>query len=516
MHNNFYFLRQLSPTLEREIQGFTLVSCFSQNKDELILEFNNAKKSFFLKASLQPDLACISFPNTFHRARKNSVDLFPEIVLLKVQLVRQFLNERALGMLLGDAYTLVFKMHGRQANVLLFKGDRVEEIFRHNLSADYDYKLSDLDRQIDWSYETFLKNQSNLEKTYFTFGKPVWNYLEAKHFSSESTKGKWKLMQETICLLESPAFHLVDQHGDVSLSLLPSTTVFRTLTNSLEAVSEFFYAHTKSSAFQKEKTSLLAITKGKMKQSAVFLKKAKDRLAELELDRHYQQWADLIMANLHRIKIGAVQVEIPNLFDGPPLVKINLKSGLSPQKNAEVFYRKAKNRSVELRALRETIIQKEKEFEALRTWEQQILSATELKSLAPIASIVSRKDDEKSTRRSLPYHEQVWNGFRIWVGKSAKANDELTLKHAYKEDLWLHAKDVAGSHVIIKHQAGKPFPKDVIERAASLAAYHSKRKKEKLCPVTITPKKFVRKRKGDPAGVVVVDREDVIMAEPGK
>jgi predicted ribosome quality control (RQC) complex YloA/Tae2 family protein len=77
---------------------------------------------------------------------------------------------------------------------------------------------------------------------------------------------------------------------------------------------------------------------------------------------------------------------------------------------------------------------------------------------------------------SLPYREVEFNGYKIWIGKNAQNNDTLTLKYGYKEDLWLHAKDVAGSHVLIKHQAGKNFPKDVIERAAQLAAYYSKRK----------------------------------------
>jgi predicted ribosome quality control (RQC) complex YloA/Tae2 family protein len=90
----------------------------------------------------------------------------------------------------------------------------------------------------------------------------------------------------------------------------------------------------------------------------------------------------------------------------------------------------------------------------------------------------------------------------------------LTLKLSHKDDLWLHAKDVSGSHVIIKYQSGKNFPKDVIERAAQLAAYNSKRKNESLCPVMVTAKKYVRKRKGDPAGAVVVEREEVIMVEP--
>jgi predicted ribosome quality control (RQC) complex YloA/Tae2 family protein len=90
----------------------------------------------------------------------------------------------------------------------------------------------------------------------------------------------------------------------------------------------------------------------------------------------------------------------------------------------------------------------------------------------------------------------------------------LTQKYSFKDDLWLHAKDVAGSHVLIKYQSGKNFPKEVIERAAQLAAWNSKRKNENLCPVAFTFKKFVRKRKGDPAGTVVVEREEVILVEP--
>jgi predicted ribosome quality control (RQC) complex YloA/Tae2 family protein len=116
--------------------------------------------------------------------------------------------------------------------------------------------------------------------------------------------------------------------------------------------------------------------------------------------------------------------------------------------------------------------------------------------------------------KPLPYHEFEFQGFKIWVGKNAISNDQLTLKYSHKEDLWLHARDVAGSHVIIKYQSGKPFPKTVIERAAQLAAYNSKRKTDTLCPVAYTPRKYVRKRKGDPAGAVIVEREEVIMVEP--
>jgi len=86
--------------------------------------------------------------------------------------------------------------------------------------------------------------------------------------------------------------------------------------------------------------------------------------------------------------------------------------------------------------------------------------------------------------------------------------------HSWKDDLWLHAKDVAGSHVLIKQQAGKHVPPSVKEKAASLAAFYSKRKTDTLCPVIITARKYVRKSKDMVAGQVIVEKEEVILVEP--
>jgi predicted ribosome quality control (RQC) complex YloA/Tae2 family protein len=105
--------------------------------------------------------------------------------------------------------------------------------------------------------------------------------------------------------------------------------------------------------------------------------------------------------------------------------------------------------------------------------------------------------------------------FDILVGKNSKSNDKLTQKHTYKEDLWLHARDVTGSHVVLKYQAGKPFPPIVIEKAASLAAFYSQGKSNSLQPVICTPKKYVRKTKNMLPGQVIVDKEEkVLMVEP--
>ena len=514
MHNNYYFLRHLSTELASRIIGFTLVSCFSQNKDELIIELNDGATSFFIKASLQPEFQCLSFPDSYNRAKKNSVDLFHPLLMNKVTGIRQFSNERSFAMLLENENALVFKMHSARANILWFAGERVQEVFRNNFQADFELRLNNLDRAIDWSYENFLQNQSNLQSVYLTFGKPVWNYLNEHHFDELDRENKWRLLQDTRNCLEKPDYFLLEKEGAFVFSLLPSDNTVKTFTEPMEAINEFFIRRVSTAAFQKEKLHLLTHVQGKLKQGKSFLDKTRQKLLALEGDVHYQQWADLIMANLNKIHPGLENIEVENFYDDLRPVLIKLKKGLSPQKNAEVFYRKAKNQVIEINTLKESIQRKENEMNQLGDWRSALQMTDDLPSLKRISIILLKQTPDKQIKQSLPYHEFEFKGFKIWVGKNASANDTLTLKYSYKEDLWLHAKDVAGSHVLLKFKAGKPFPKEVIERAAGLAACYSKRKNETLCPVAVTPKKFVRKRKGDPAGAVVVEREEVLLVAP--
>lgn len=492
------------------------MSCFSQNKDELVIELNNERRSFFIKATLLPDFQCLSFPPLYHRARRNSVDLFNDLLMQRVTGVRQFKNERSLGLVLENENTLVFKMHGSQSNVLWFRENAVRGIFRNNFQSDLELMLDKMDHPIDWSEAAFVNHQSDLQALYFTFGKPVWRFLQEKGFDEADLAVRRKLITETTSRLETPTYCLREQNSQLFLSLFESGNTIKIFQTPVEALNEFFTLKISTTAFQKEKASLLAHLLGKIKQSDSYQAKNRKKLAELTDDKHYKQWADLIMANLHLVRPGQEKMVVENFFDEQKLIEIKLRADLSPQKNAEVFYRKGKNQAIEIKLLRESINRKDEALSQLRAWEGAARGAETLDALHLVSGEVFKDSTKREKKISLPYHEFEHGGFRIWVGKNATANDTLTLRHSYKEDLWLHAKDVAGSHVLIKYQSGKPFPKEVIERAAELAAHYSKRKNEKLCPVAVTPRKYVRKRKGDPAGAVVVEREEVMMVEPRK
>ena len=509
MHNNYFFLKQLSDSLQKKLVGFTLVSCFSQNKEELIIEFNNSIESFFIKASLQPSFCCLSFPNNFHRAKKNSVDLFTELTLKKVIAITQYQNERSFSLALEDDYHLLFKMHGSQSNIVLVHEKIVKAIFRNQFQTDWEIELSKLNRSIDWSKENFIQSIHELSKTYFTLGKEFWSYLSIQNFDSQPAEEKWKLFSDALALLHQPSYYVNKTTDKVLFSLLPSATGTQLSADPMEAITEFYYQSTVANAQQSEKTVALHHWHEQLKSKNNYILKNRTKLNELANNQHYQLWGDLLMANMHLVKQGTAKVTLQSFYDQKP-IEIKLRKELNAQRNAEIFYRKAKNQQIEINKVKESIAQKEIEIESINKTIQEIESniGAKHKLLMNPSRVNSKRE------LSLPYREVEFKGYKIWIGKNAESNDELTLKHSFKEDLWLHAKDVAGSHVLIKHQANKNFPKDVIERAAQLAAHYSKRKNESLCPVTVTPKKFVRKRKGDPAGMVVVEKETVLLVEP--
>lgn len=169
-------------------------------------------------------------------------------------------------------------------------------------------------------------------------------------------------------------------------------------------------------------------------------------------------------------------------------------------------------------------LEKEKAEKALEEAKKQLKQVEELLSQYELIkddwkkiSAFEKKFIPQKTEQSSeaePYRLFHYRGFDILVGKKAKDNDVLTLKIADKNDIWLHAKDVAGSHTVIKRAGAKQIPKDVIEYAAGLALYYSKHKNQSLAPVSYTERKYVYKPKGAVPGSMNLRKEEVLITEP--
>lgn len=514
MHNNYYFLRQLTKSLEPLIAGAVISECFSQSKEELVIRFERKDSPFYIKAALLSSFSCLSFPFKFDRARKNSVDLFQKLIGQRVVSLHQSKNERSFTIGLSNEFSLLFKMHGNRSNVIAFQSNAVDEIFKNSIIEDQALDVTKLDGEIDWSYENFVKHHEGPESVYFTFGKVVWKYIKAQHYNSLTIDEKWKCIQSTLDKLNDPTYSIREANGKYFFSLVDLGTLVKQYDDPIKAVNDFYIFYTQQEAFSREKLSAASMLRSKLTSIENYITKTENKLRELETDNNYKVWADLLMANLHVIQQGSERVTLSDFYHDNRPTDIKLKRDLSPQKNAAIFYKKAKNQQIEIDHLLKLLRNRRSEKALLDRHLHDIEATTDLKTLRSFTSELKISGDKEKQAPLLPYREVEFNGYKIWIGKNAQSNDTLTLKYGYKEDLWLHAKDVAGSHVLIKYQSGKTFPKDVIERAAQLAAYYSKRKNESLCPVAMTSRKYVRKRKGDPPGMVVVEREEVIMVEP--
>jgi len=517
MHNNYYFLRALSISIGHAIDGMELTACFSQNKNELILGFTSENHTFHIKAHLQSDFCCLTFPDDFHRSRRNSVDLFKSLIHKKVLNTYQYENERCFSILFEDDLSLLFKMHGNRSNVLLFHHNTLVERFNHQLKNDVNIVLSELDRVIERSESTLNALNGDYRPLYPTFDKNIHQYLEAKQYDKLATDQQWKLLQSLENELLNKQYYLIEKDHRLIFSLLPIGQVIENHSDPIIAINAFFNRHIKESSVLKEKREIISIIENKVNRTRSYLKKAKSKHELLTKNSNYSQWADIIMANLHQIPAHVNQVVLEDFYNQSNPISIKLKPTLSPQKNAEIYYRKSKNQQIEINKLQEAIDAKAQQLAILEAHHQTISAIEDLKTLRNYLkdhNLTKAKQEANDVPKPyLPYEK---DGFDIWIGKNAKNNDTLTQKLSYKEDLWLHAKDVSGSHVLIKHKSGHPFPKTVIEYAAQLAAYYSKRKTDTLCPVIYTPKKFVRKLKGAPAGAVMVDKEQVLMVVPSK
>lgn len=130
----------------------------------------------------------------------------------------------------------------------------------------------------------------------------------------------------------------------------------------------------------------------------------------------------------------------------------------------------------------------------------------------PTSSRPPRRRGETAARPFRTYRSS--GGLPIWVGRGAASNEALTFRTAAPDDVWLHARDAAGAHVVLRWQRPEPPPARDLEEAALLAAWHSKARGSALVPVDWTRRKYVRKPRGAAPGLVIVQRAATVMVRP--
>lgn len=222
---------------------------------------------------------------------------------------------------------------------------------------------------------------------------------------------------------------------------------------------------------------------------------------------------ELLTANIYSIKKGMTTVELPNYYsENQELAAIELDSNKTPSENAQKYYKAYNKAKRTFEALKDQIKSNDEELAYLESVLTSVNNCTdeqdvkeirrELREEGYVKKVKNQKD--KSKKHSVPLHFISQDGFDIYVGKNNIQNDELTLKFARPRDIWMHTKNIPGSHVIIVAN-GQTIPDTTLNEGAMLSAFYSKAKNSSKVPVDYTEKKNVKKPNGSKPGFVIYE-----------
>ena len=270
------------------------------------------------------------------------------------------------------------------------------------------------------------------------------------------------------------------------------------------------------------------LTQALKKQKGVLRRKSKALQADLdraEKADDYRIQGELILANLHAITRGQQQVELQNYYS-PELEKLSipLNPEQSPSENAQTYFKKYTKAKRGRSRIQQLISDLDADCETLELYVSKLASADTLTALQKLRAEFVENGYLKAPQRGKQKQEvgegpfrryTSTNGFQMYVGKNSQSNDLLLRQIAKPSDMWLHAKQIHGSHVIIRNPENRPdIPMPTLLQAAQLAAYYSKAHHASNVPVDYTWARYVVKRKGNVAGYVHYTREKTLYVEP--
>ena len=235
-----------------------------------------------------------------------------------------------------------------------------------------------------------------------------------------------------------------------------------------------------------------------------------------------RQLGDIVTANIHRIRKGQTVLQAEDFYDEQmPLIDIPLSPILSPQQNAAKFYKDYTRMKNAQKELTKQLALGGEELTYLKSVLEELNRAGSEQELEEIRQELAaggyvRADSGKKRvkqKRTAPMQFMSTDGVPILVGRNNRQNDELTFKMARKDDLWLHAQKVHGSHVIIAC-AGQSVPDDTVTQAAQLAAYYAESGGGQNVAVDVTPVKQVKKPPAGKPGMVIYHTYRTVIVNP--
>jgi predicted ribosome quality control (RQC) complex YloA/Tae2 family protein len=526
MYKNYFFLYRQVAEANELLEGYEIISAFSQEKDKLILTLSHNNILKYLEISANPSLPYFNLKDTFHRAKKNSISFFKEYLPAKIISFEIAFFDRIIKIKLNTA-SLYFVIKGKETNFFLFnKANNLSSFKKRNLKVEE----NELD-QMPFSNtvklpEIVLEGEEdffdNLKIKYPFIGREIILETELR-CNENSGLSKIKILQQIIeeTFTERPAVFYDEGLNEYLIGISSFRSLQRKevkiFDNIFPALSYYLNKkYSTDSAVDKRKKWEKYIRRESGKITSK-LNNLKSRIDKGSNEVEYNKLANLILINLHSIRKGIKEIELNDIYTNQP-VTIKLNPEFSSRENADYYFEKARTEKINYKKSVELYNQCRKKFDYYKELEQRLNESAE-ENLADLLKELKVKD----MQTDLPKNDLtdkfkqyvIENKYKLFVGRDSKNNDLLTVKFARQNDFWFHARSVPGSHVVLKVDNSKEaVPKNILKKAASIAAYHSKAKTSGLVPVSYTQKKYVVKKKGMEPGKVALLKEEVLLVKP--
>lgn len=311
--------------------------------------------------------------------------------------------------------------------------------------------------------------------------------------------------------------------SDFTLSLGNNVTVEKFYLNKF--IDNFYFSRETEETFNNCKNNALKLTNDSQKKLLNRLNSINTKLKDCEERDKYRLYGELITSNLYKLtNTHTDYIELENYYDNNNLIKIPLDRKYSPNINAKHYFKKYNKLKNALQIVSVQKAETENELNYIDSIIFEIELASSTKEIQEILDEISenlikkkvsqKKKNTKNTKKKKqekqysPLHFNIDN-FDVYVGKNNKENDWLTFTFANKNDIWLHTKDIQGSHVILKN-SGQNVSDDTLVKCAKLAVEHSKAKLSSNVPVDYCKVQYVKKPNGAKPGMVIFTNNKTI------
>ncbi len=300
-------------------------------------------------------------------------------------------------------------------------------------------------------------------------------------------------------------------------TLIDATTTVTHYQSLSELLDAFYHDKAERDRVKQQGGELLKKIENELKRNQLKLKKRQQTLIDSENAEEFRQKGELLTTFMNQVPRGAASVDLENYYDENRLLTIKLDPALSPNQNAQKYFQRYQKLKNAVKLIHQQIAETKEEIAYL----ESVLAQLEIASPMDLAVIREEliaqgyvKNRSKRRKKAAPSQPERFlssDGTEIFVGKNNLQNDQLTLKTARKSDIWLHTKNIPGSHVIIR--SDDPSETTLME-AAELAAYFSKYRQSAQVPVDYVQVKHIRKPNGAKPGFVIYENQKTLFVTP--